>query len=323
MQLPRVGVGPMSHDIIRAVCEYTIRRKKSVMMIASRNQVDYDGGYVTNTSGLASSVRSHHGNSVILCRDHCGPYFRDDETDLPLDLAVERCLATIADDLSNGFKIIHVDVGKVDDANRYRVADTLIQRALHLDPQVMIEFGSEDNLGSAGNIEGLCNDLAYLDRYRENIRFVTFPTGTKVKNGQVGTFNTAVTLEAVRLIGAHGFKLKEHNADWLDRDEITWHFSCGVGAMNVAPQLGTLQTKLILAMAADEHAKDEYMQDVLGGKKWMKWCHDASPHDAVDLAGHYHFSGDTYKRLLDSCDNYRYKAVLTKNVFDLIDGYME
>ena len=322
MQLPRLGVGPMSHDIVRTVCEYTIRRRRPVMMIASRNQVDHDGGYVTDTPGLVSLVKGYHGHSVILCRDHCGPYFKDDEVQTHLELAVERCLRTIDSDLAHGFKVIHVDVGRVEDASRYRVADLLIRRAIDIDPTIMVEFGSEDNLGMAGNLDALRRDLSYLEQYRNNVRFVTFPTGTMVKNGQVGSFNTSATLEASKLINAAGFKLKEHNADWLDQDEITWHFSCGVGAMNVAPQLGSLQTSLVLSMAGDDASLEMFRNDVVNGGRWAKWSANATPDEATVLAGHYHFRGDAYTRLLASCDNYRYKALLTKEVFDLLDGYM-
>ena len=48
----RLGFGPMSPEAIKAICNYTYDTKRPLMIIASRNQVDAESGYVMTTPEL-------------------------------------------------------------------------------------------------------------------------------------------------------------------------------------------------------------------------------------------------------------------------------
>jgi hypothetical protein len=52
------------------------------MIIASRNQIDSDNGYVMTTQELNDRVQK--SDYLWLCRDHCGPYFLDSEKNLSI-----------------------------------------------------------------------------------------------------------------------------------------------------------------------------------------------------------------------------------------------
>ena len=43
-----LGIGPMSSEIIEAVFRFSHYYRKQLMLIASKNQIDYSGGYVNN-----------------------------------------------------------------------------------------------------------------------------------------------------------------------------------------------------------------------------------------------------------------------------------
>ena len=44
----RFGIGPMSSETIEAVFRYSHFHRKQIMLIASKNQIDYSGGYVNH-----------------------------------------------------------------------------------------------------------------------------------------------------------------------------------------------------------------------------------------------------------------------------------
>ena len=44
----KIGIGPMSSEVIEAVYKYSSINNKELMLIASKNQIDHNGGYVNN-----------------------------------------------------------------------------------------------------------------------------------------------------------------------------------------------------------------------------------------------------------------------------------
>ena len=52
----KLGFGPMSREIVDAICTYTEDYDYPLMIIASRNQVDANSGYVMTTEDLAEQL---------------------------------------------------------------------------------------------------------------------------------------------------------------------------------------------------------------------------------------------------------------------------
>ena len=44
----KVGIGPVSTEAIIAAFKYSQSINRQIMLIASKNQIDWDGGYVNN-----------------------------------------------------------------------------------------------------------------------------------------------------------------------------------------------------------------------------------------------------------------------------------
>ena len=296
----RLGFGPMSREVITAICNYTHDTKRPLMIIASRNQVDAESGYVMTTPELRKLLNTLPTDYVWMCRDHCGPYFLDTEKGLSLRDAVEATKKTIAYDIEQGFNLIHIDTSRVDDT--YGIAEELFKFCIDLNPNIRFEFGTEENVGVAAGAIKYKNDVAFAKNI-PNLEFVVAQTGSLChEDHQAGTFEIDTVRDLVRVANENGVKLKEHNADYLTAEQIKLRKAAGVHAMNIAPQLGVVQTKLLKEMALARGGEGEwadFSRVVLASGRWKKWTNSEEDEQKVIVAGHYCFSGPEYQAILD------------------------
>ena len=73
-ELPKIFLGPMSHNVVDTVLDCNIHEGKNFGFIPSRRQVENNGGYVNNwtTKGFQKYVKSKSSKTFIE-RDHGGP----------------------------------------------------------------------------------------------------------------------------------------------------------------------------------------------------------------------------------------------------------
>jgi fructose/tagatose bisphosphate aldolase len=319
----KLGFGPMSKEIVEILANHTKENNYPLMLIASRNQVDYETGYVCKTHELAEQVKQYNNPNLLLCRDHCGPYFSDLDKGLSLAMAIERCKNTIQSDINAGFKLIHIDVSRVT-AEPLKIAKELISFAINLNPDIMLEFGSEDNTGididsSIGRIE---SQLEFLIPYKNNVIFFVSQTGSLTKNDQAGSFDVQRNKEIGDQIRAAGFLFKEHNADYFTAEDIHQRIEAGVDSLNIAPQLGVMQTKLLKEFApADLWAT--FSDLVYNQNYWQRWVPEGVTDKdvAVSVSGHYLFSSQTYKDIIAGIDYDKFKSKLEQQIKELLDHY--
>lgn len=299
----KLGLGPMSHTINDVLARYAKDNKQPLMFIASRNQVDADSGYVMTTKQLADQLAPLRSEYLMVCRDHCGPYFLDVEKTLSLRDAVEATKRTIAGDIENGFDLIHIDTSRCEDP--YHIADELFNFCLKLNPDIRFEFGTEENVGVAAGVKKYQEDVKFASQF-PNMDFVVAQTGSlTMEDRQVGSFDVAMVRKLVGFANNAGVKLKEHNADYLTAEQIQLRKQAGVHACNIAPQLGVIQTKTILQLA-EQYSVDttDFKQLVLDSKKWSKWIIDGDDTVKVNVAGHYCFNSDSYHKLEDQLSSH-------------------
>lgn len=294
----KLGFGPMSFEIVRALCQHSQNNQQPLMIIASRNQVDDQSGYVMTTKELSQLVSKYDRNYTILCRDHCGPYFLDSEKNLSEAQAISATKRTIAKDIEQGFDLIHIDTSRCE--HGYKTAEDLIKFCLDLNPDIMFEFGTEENIGVVAGIEKYKNDVSFAKQF-PNMKFVVAQTGSLTKEDkQCGTFNSEIVQSLVEYANNAGVKLKEHNADYLTAQGIKLRKQAGVHALNIAPQLGVIQTRYIKSCCQTYGLDIEWRQfanTVLKSGKWKKWMLTDDDDLKVDVAGHYLFQHDDYKRI--------------------------
>jgi len=329
----KLGVGPMSGLIVDLCLEYSKHNDYPLMIIASRNQVDYNSGYVYTTSELVNQIRCHSGydkNRVLICRDHCGPYFSDKDKGKSLETAIQECKETIKHDISNGFDLIHIDVSRIDKDKQYDYAKILIEYALHLNPDIMLEFGSEDNVGEniEDSVSRIHEQLTFLSQYKHNVKFFVSQTGSLTKHKQVGLFNNELVSTAVSHTHSYDLLFKEHNADYLSSNELILRSQAGVDALNIAPQLGAIQTSVMLALGKKYSTEYEnFSKYVLESGYWERWVTNDVTDDytKVVASGHYCFNSVYASNLIGTMlkNDEPFMNNLRTELFNILDIYYE
>lgn len=311
----KTGYGPMSQEIIDLLNKYSFYHP--IMIVASLNQVDTYNSYVCNQQTLKSKIANP---DLLLCRDHCGPYFKYTDKNLILSKAIDQCKKSIEKDIENGFNLIHIDVSRVKD-DPFSVAQTLIDFTLTLKPDMMLEFGSEENTGHNLNYQ-LDQQLSFSSNYRDNIKYIVAQTGSLVKDKQIGYFDLERNQILIDKIHEQGFLFKEHNGDYLDITELEKRSHVGVDAINVAPQLGVIQTQILYKLANGTDPWREFAELVYRGRMFEQWVtRRVNGLEAVLVSGHYFFNTDEYYRLRDSIDINQFEIELKNNLYEVLDFY--
>src|SRR3972149_1251354 len=144
-----LGIGPMSSETVEAVFRYSHYHRAQLMLIASKNQIDYNGGYVNgwNTAKFMEFIKRmrqvYDNSNVKICRDHCGPGFNG-----IYDL--EDSYKTIETDIKNGFDLIHIDFCHFKGSKEEQFEETkkAIEYCYKLNPRILIEVGTDENTGT-------------------------------------------------------------------------------------------------------------------------------------------------------------------------------
>jgi hypothetical protein len=317
----KLGVGPMSREIIECINEYGDINTNRLMVVASRNQVDYTGGYVCTPNDLTNAI---FNPNILVCRDHCGPYFKDTDKGLSLEDAMVECKKTIDADIFAGFDLIHIDVSRIAE-NQLVYAKELIDYTLSLSPNIMLEFGSENNTGKdlTDSLSHIEEQLAFIDQYSANVVFFVTQTGSFTQHTQTGAFDVTFNTPIADKIHSHGFLYKEHNADYLDSDGIALRRIAGVDSLNNAPQLGTVQTRILKEISNNNTEWIAFADLVYKSNLWTKWLPSniIDPDLAVIVAGHYLFNTHEYTALIQSIDTTVFMDRLRAAMFDIFDTY--
>lgn len=321
----RLGFGPMSLEVIKSMATYAENYMEPLMIIASRNQVDAESGYVMTTPQLRELLSTLPTENLWICRDHCGPYFLDSEKDLSLYRAIEATKKTIAYDIEQGFDLIHIDTCRVEDT--YGVAEELFKFALRLNPNVRFEFGTEENVGVAAGKIKYKEDVAFA-KNMPNIYTVVAQTGSLChEDHQAGEFNYDAAVELVQVANENGVKLKEHNADYLTPAEVRMRQDAGVHALNIAPQLGVAQTKLLRILSSKYATKEweKFHNLVIKSNNWSKWTKSSDATQRVNVAGHYCFNSKEYKNIIKKLKSQgiNWQAEVDSVMYDILDTYTQ
>ena len=136
----KLGLGPMSSEIIEAVFKNSQENKNQLMLIASKNQIDYGGGYVNNwttkeySQFLSSMKEKYPKSDVKTCRDHCGPGFNK-------NFSLGDSYKTMEEDIKQGFDLIHIDFCKFkgDLEEKLKESKKAIEFCSKLNPNILFE----------------------------------------------------------------------------------------------------------------------------------------------------------------------------------------
>lgn len=310
-----VGIGPMSKTLLKASFELGKEKDFPLLFIASRNQVDskeLGGGYVCNwdQAGFIEAIQEvskavGFDGLYYVCRDHGGPWQRDNERNAHLEEeeAMRLGKQSYVEDLIQGFDLLHIDPTKDPfEMGKVIPLDVVLRRTVELIefcegerkrlnlPEIGYEVGTEETNGGLTSTETYENFIKLLNAEldKKNLpkpTFIVGQTGTLVKKTEnVGTFNSRSAKELAVIAKKYGVGLKEHNGDYIDDNILLQHLPLGITATNVAPQFGTEETraylelvkveKQLLADGLIDHASD--LEKVLTiqaikSERWRKW----------------------------------------------------
>lgn len=279
---PSLFLGPMSKNVVQAV----IGLQLPIALIPSRRQVEYDGGYIGySTKELYNITR---GSKVLLCRDHAGPEqgtYSDDG------------LESLKEDVKY-MDIIHIDPWKKTQSliEVARLTSELVKYCLALNPNLKFEVGTEqaiceyspEELGLfLGCLKGL------LGKSYDSIEYAVVQSGTGLdlpgrKNTRV--FDSQRLRKFLDVCNANSVKAKEHNGDYLvDSFGIATRFNLKLDAINIAPELGQLETEYYLyKVLYTKQLLSKFYDICLHSGKWTKWSNrELNELEIILTAGHY------------------------------------
>ena len=322
----RLAVGPMSNAIIESAFSYSDKNMVPLMLIASKNQVDWNDGYVFNTKQYSNFVKKlkkqYSKSDIYICRDHCGPDFNGNKT-------LKDTYKTIDTDLDSGFDLIHVDLCHLSDDHDkvLKTSRKMIDYILDRSPETLIEVGTDENNGNNQvTLKRIEKDMQFFTSASKPYYFVT-QTGSLVKEDeQVGTFNRSYVKQLKKLADKYQLRLKEHNADFLTLSEIKKRQGL-IDSVNIAPQLGIIQTQLTLQKAL-LYGLDvkPFLNRAYDSRKWKKWLvknTSSNKYICSLIAGHYVFNSSDYQRLFAQIDKHEdFYQSIEKTMHLVFDFYI-
>jgi len=270
-------VGCVSPVAIDATLRAAQATGTMAILVASRNQIetpDVAPGYAQPFAQLplmkvvSDMVRSTGvWVPVLVCRDHGGPWQRYDERSANLDVAaaLERAKRSLVDDVSAGFRYLHIDMSTAHPragmrnlvditADLIRLCETERERADL--PFIAYEVSTEHADGGVSSVEDLDLFLQPLIDELEK-RGLPRPTTVVIRCGTLcserrnaGTFDA----ESAAYLAAHvrrtyGMLVKEHNGDYVTPSELREHTGAGIDMLNIGPSVGDAETTSLLALA--------------------------------------------------------------------------
>ena len=313
MKNPRLFIGPMSKEIVDIAIEYS-EKKNCLGFIPSRRQVEHDGGYVNKwtTKEFANYVKVRSATTVLV-RDHGGPGQGSSRDDGKISLS---------NDVSSGFDIIHIDPWKECSSIAEGVKKTqeLIEHCMSQNPTVRFEVGTEESIFpyTPNDLDKILTELkAGLGKHFQNIKYAVIQSGVKISGtNNVGNFDAERLKQMIAVVKKHRLLSKEHNGDYLTYEQIRTRAQLGLDSINIAPEFGVRQTRIMVNSGMDF---SKALETCKNAKKYEKWIPDedkASPSDTmiVEVSGHYSF---TEQPFLEQCP--KIKGALRTQLFDRFD----
>lgn len=191
-----IGVGPMSRNLLQASFELAKEDDYPLMFIASRNQVDADelgGGYVNgwNQFSFIDAIKEvakevDFDGLYYVCRDHGGPWQRDQERNdhLPTEKAMELGKKSYIADIEAGFDLLMIDPTKDPfEVGKVIPLETVLERTVDLIafceeerkkrglPEIGYEVGTEETNGGLTSTETYEKFITQLKVELEKTRF--------------------------------------------------------------------------------------------------------------------------------------------------------
>jgi D-tagatose-1,6-bisphosphate aldolase subunit GatZ/KbaZ len=290
--IPKLFIGTVSQTVIQAAIELSKEENIPLGLISSRNQIDYNGGYVGMTTKDLKSVVSNY-NNITLERDHGGVGQSDSKLD-------DDYISFAVDSLY--MNIIHIDPWK----KQSNIVDGINYTAYWINniksPDVNFEIGTEQAIRpfTISEMDFMLNCIKKLG-ILSKVKYVVIQSGTSLlENTNTGNYNEHRLKEMVEICKSYGILSKEHNGDYLTTDVIKQKMKHGLDSINIAPEFGMLESMCYIK-TINEHNPSllkEFRNICFDSLKWKKWVsNDFNFNDSerlIKICGHYVLSSEKF-----------------------------
>lgn len=284
-------LGPMSKNIVDGVIAFVKETNKPIGLIASRRQVDCDGGYVNNwtTAEFAKYVKEKD-DRILICRDHGG---------VGQGSKYDDGIASLMEDAKH-MDIIHIDPWKkLKNSSATSYTLQMMEKCLAVNSKCFFEIGTEESIHTMTpyDLNALLVDIiSYQPSLLSRIKYAVIQTGTSLKNGiNTGNYDEQRMKAMCDVCLRYGVMSKEHNGDYQTPDMIKYKLNNGLSAINIAPEIAHIETNILLK-ELDPYSISEWFDLCINNGNWKKWFSDDfdpmnDKHKVLLLCGHYVLTG--------------------------------
>lgn len=286
----KYGIGVVSKNTVDVCIDFSNEYNLPIILIPSRRQVDFNGGYV---NGWTTETLSHYikqkPNKILLKRDHGGPKQGVDDDDGILSLYHDTLY----------FDAIHIDPWKA--AKNFQEGCELTKKYIEYcysnNSNVIYEVGTEQSIFKyeSDELESL---LMYLKKNLttnqfNQIKFAVIQSGTSLKETKnTGFYNKQRLIKMVDVCRKYNLLSKEHNGDYLPVSLIKEKFDNGLDSINIAPEFGQLETQCYIKEVINTPLFEEFFNICYNSKKWVKWVDSSfnpilNKNRLINICGHY------------------------------------
>jgi len=293
----KIFVGPMTKNVVDEIKYFNTNQRDFFGLIPSRRQVEckqLGGGYVNNWT--TENFSEYVSEEALILRDHGGPH---------QGLEKDNGIESLESDIKSGIKFLHIDPWK-----SVRDFDTGIKRTINIidhcisvDSNCFFEVGTEEAIFpySANDLSKLLSQLEkHLGEDFARVVYGVVQSGTSISGMRnTGDFSKEKSSDMSSVCHNFGVYAKEHNSDYLTAEEIKLRVSAGVDSLNIAPELGVLETNSIMDILCERDAlMEKFIKICYDSGKWKKWVTEEPEKKVIaKICGHYVFATSEYQAI--------------------------
>ena len=321
--------GPMTKNVVDTIIQFSLEHPDNeIILIPSRRQIEHNGGYVNNwkTNEFVEYVKSQN-NKIKIERDHGGPNQGTVEDD---------GFESLSED-AKYMDIIHIDPWKkYNDINEgIDWTFKMINYCYNINPQVLYEIATEEAIRpfSVEELEYIVNQL----QLRLNpeifiqIKYLVIQCGTKLLEGaNTGSFDEDKLTRMLELARKYKMTAKEHNGDWVQLSTIKKKCEIGLKYINIAPELGEIESRVILNKIKQTSTEDynKIYELCVNSGKWKKWVTEDFDYknkkdEIILICGHYIFANPEFIEIKNKYVNIdtEIRSTIYDKLLELYDIY--
>lgn len=307
-QITLLAVCPNSEAVLEAAVRCAAHNNLPMLLAATLNQVDRDGGYTGWTpaqfvASLKGYAQKYSWDGPLYpCLDHGGPWLKDRHTleRLSYSETMAEVKASLRACLQAGYQLLHIDptVDRDLPPGQPLPVETVVARTVELLsfaeaerqrlglPPVAYEVGSEE---VHGGLVDFAQFTAFLQLLRQRLAgqglsdawpcFIVAQVGTDL---HTVTFNSPAAERLYELLAPTGALVKGHYTDFVDAPHL--YPASGMGGANLGPELTAVEVQALRDLEARERQLSTYRPGVqasgfsasleaavVASGRWRKW----------------------------------------------------